>query len=136
MKPNQADSLSPPFRGRKAPLLPAPGIAALAPMVRLSRSRQSAGQLPRGSSSLTCSGHGRGRGERCYNAGMATITIPNVPQDVHAIYVARAKKAGMSLEAYMRLWLADLAARARIEEIVEEAGRRRAQEQSGREDEG
>jgi plasmid stability protein len=67
---------------------------------------------------------------------MATITIPNVPQDVHAIYVARAKKAGMSLEAYMRLWLADLAARARIEEIVEEAGRRRAQEQSGREDEG
>jgi hypothetical protein len=54
---------------------------------------------------------------------MVTVTIRNVPQDVHAIYVARAKKAGVSLQEYMLRWLEGLAERAKLDELLERAGR-------------
>jgi hypothetical protein len=52
---------------------------------------------------------------------MTTVTIRNVPSEVHAVYVERAKKAGVSFQEYMRRWIEDLAARAALDELIEQS---------------
>lgn len=55
-----------------------------------------------------------------------SITLRDVPDDVHAELVRRAKQRGMSLQAYMRELLDDIAARAsaraRLREAADKGG--------------
>ena len=58
---------------------------------------------------------------------MVTVTIRNVPDEVRDVYAARAKKAGVSLQEYMRGWLQQLVATPTDEEL-DELMTRRAEE--------
>lgn len=56
---------------------------------------------------------------------MATIQIRDVPEEVHAIYRARAAAVGMSLQEYLRKELEENARLKSPAEIVEEVRRER-----------
>ena len=53
-----------------------------------------------------------------------TIQIRNVPDDVHRALKARARRAGMSLSAFLRREVAKAAERLTIEEVIERARHR------------
>ena len=47
---------------------------------------------------------------------MATITIRNIPEDTHAELVARAARAGQSLQEYLKGQLMDIAGKPEMKE--------------------
>ena len=64
-------------------------------------------------------------------AGMASITIRDVPDDVHAELAARAARSGRSLQEYLRAEIVRLASRPDPEEWVERV-RERVQKSGNR----
>ena len=61
-----------------------------------------------------------------HNAAMPTITIRDVPDDVHNELAARAARAGRSLQEYLRLELTALAKKPALPDLVAEIRRRKA----------
>lgn len=55
-----------------------------------------------------------------HNAGMANVTIRDVPDDVHAALLARAAEAGQSLQAYLQGLLATSVARPTVQAFTRE----------------
>jgi plasmid stability protein len=57
---------------------------------------------------------------------VTSITIRDVPVDVHDELAARAARAGRSLQEHLRLELIDLAARPSVDQWLEDVRRRNA----------
>lgn len=55
-----------------------------------------------------------------HNAGMANVTIRDVPDDVHAALLARAAEAGQSLQAYLQGLLATSVSRPSVQAFTQE----------------
>ncbi len=55
-----------------------------------------------------------------HNAGMANVTIRDVPDDVHAALLARAAEAGQSLQAYLQGLLAASVSRPSVQAFTED----------------
>lgn len=55
-----------------------------------------------------------------HNAGMANVTIRDVPDDVHSALLARAAEAGQSLQAYLQGLLATSVARPTVASFTQE----------------
>jgi hypothetical protein len=55
---------------------------------------------------------------------MPSITVRDVPEDVHLELAARAARAGQSLQEYLRGQLIEVAGRPLVGEVLERARRR------------
>jgi plasmid stability protein len=55
-----------------------------------------------------------------YNSAMATIQVREVPEELYEVLRRRARRAGQSLQAYMRDQVVALAERPTKQETVEE----------------
>lgn len=66
-----------------------------------------------------------------HNAGMANVTIRDVPDDVHAALLARAAEAGQSLQAYLQGLLASSVTKPTVQTFTQDL-LTRARERSAR----
>ena len=57
---------------------------------------------------------------------MATLRIPNVPENVRDTLTQRAKSRGLFLEDYIRNYIVDICARSDKEEVLRRIDERRA----------
>lgn len=67
-----------------------------------------------------------------HNAGMANVTIRDVPDDVHAALLARAAEAGQSLQAYLQGLLATSVSRPTVQVFTQELLARARERSTGR----
>jgi antitoxin FitA len=59
-----------------------------------------------------------------YNACMPNVQVRDVPEEVHAALVRRAELAGQSLQQFLSVQLAEIAATPTLDEMLERIERR------------
>ncbi|MGN6695102.1 MAG: FitA-like ribbon-helix-helix domain-containing protein [Aquihabitans sp.] len=65
------------------------------------------------------------RSQSQQNAGMAAITIRDVPDETRDLLAARAARSGRSLQEFLRLHLIELAGKPPMEEVLERVRQRK-----------